>query len=162
TIRGCPADAVRGRCCLRSLVMAMWTRLVFALLVMSWGLTANAQAPTPEDADRFKATLVRLNALLDGLDAKQRERAPFVDAAVCVKAAEWILRHNEFYRPQYVKSVDKVLEMAFVRTQGIVQGKTDWDKSSGGHGLGYRSKVDGSLQPYALTLPRNFDAGASG
>lgn len=132
--------------------------LACAVLLMTLSAAVQAQAPAPEDAARLQRELVRLDAALQALPEDRRSGTAFVDAAVCAKATEWILRHEEFYRPQYVKAVDEVLALGFSRVEGIQQGLTKWGHAPGGHGLAYRSKVDGSVQPYALTLPRGFDS----
>lgn len=83
------------------------------------------------------------------------------DVAVCAKAAEWIVRHDEFKKPDDAAKTAKVLELGERRAKALAGGKADWGKNPGGVAVGYVSAIDGSVQPYALTLPDGYDAKSS-
>jgi predicted esterase len=80
------------------------------------------------------------------------------DVLVFDKAVNWILRHNEFYKPAYEQDAQRAIEMGRKRADAWQSGAPAWGESPGRHILGYKSAVDGSIQPYALTLPAGFDA----
>ena len=80
------------------------------------------------------------------------------DVAVFVKAADWLLRHDEFYKPGFARDVEQTLTHARVRAEALANGTATWGTSPGSSIRGYRSRVDGSLQPYALSLPGGYDA----
>lgn len=130
----------------------MMTRLV--LLTLFAGLFGRSLvAQEPEDLDKLKVRLSKLQYQVGSLNARKR-----VDAEICSKAVEWILRHNEFYRPNYVQLSQKTLELGEQRAKKIANGKSDWANSSGVYPIGYRSKVDESVQPYIVSLPAGFDS----
>lgn len=79
------------------------------------------------------------------------------DILLFEKAVEWILRHNEFYRPEYVQWTLDALKIGEERLQQKSQQQTPWIDRPGSTVLGYRSRVDDSVQPYAITLPGDFD-----
>ncbi|MFN8707686.1 MAG: alpha/beta hydrolase-fold protein [Planctomyces sp.] len=79
------------------------------------------------------------------------------DILLFEKAAEWILRHNEFYKREYVQWTLDALKIGEERLQQKSQQQTPWIGRPGRTVLGYRSRVDGSVQPYAVTLPTDFD-----
>lgn len=79
------------------------------------------------------------------------------DIEVCAKAADWIARHNEFFKPGYLEKARHVLEMGRARAAALAEGKTHWTTATGGVGLGYRSEIDDSAQPYVVTFPAGFD-----
>ena len=73
-------------------------------------------------------------------------------------AADWIVRHREFFEPAYAP-MDHVeaLDLGLRRAEELRQGKASWLPREGSTVLGYYSAVDGSVQPYAVTLPKGFD-----
>lgn len=124
-------------------------------------LTAPAADPPP-DAERTKLQ-ERASALQERVRKLEQSGAnaqSLADVAVCAKAAEWIVRHDEFYKPDYVKKAATVLDLGERRAATLADGKADWGHVPGGVGLGYASAIDGSVQPYALTLPDGYDATA--
>ena len=55
------------------------------------------------------------------------KRELLADVEVYAKAAEWILRHNEFYKPQYVKDTFQVLQTGLQRAKQLKTGKAGMD-----------------------------------
>lgn len=94
------------------------------------------------------------------LQADVSER--YVDVAVCAKAVEWITRHEEFHKPDYVKWTDQVLSAGQERLAGFDGGHGFWlDRAGMTTVFGYQSDLDGSYQPFAVTLPQGFDRAAN-
>ncbi|HUG91247.1 MAG TPA: hypothetical protein VML55_10455, partial [Planctomycetaceae bacterium] len=142
-----------------------------ALVLTSLARVLFAQ-PAPEaDAARLSEKLERLQTRVAALredrraDAEAARRGfdprPFADVEVCAKAAEWILRHGEFYRPAYVGYADRALDLGLARLAELQQGNPGWLNRPGTTVLGYVSKIDGSVQPYALTLPEGIEPQAA-
>jgi predicted peptidase len=146
-------------------------RLTFPILLGSIALLIpteiKAQAPPAKVEESLRAELAELQRLL-AEETKKREaaaeksgtgedRQSLADAAVFPKAVEWILRHQEFYKPNYVEQTRQVLKLGKDRVQNLSQEKTPWQNRPGSTVLGYFSKVDGSVQPYALALPEGVD-----
>lgn len=120
-------------------------------------------APQPTDAQltRIREATDELSAAVDALGESNIEQRLVDDVGVYAKAAEWIVRHGEFYRPSYADDTLNVLAAGRERSEQLRNGRADWGREPGRHILAYRSRVDGSLQPYAVTLPRDFEAGNS-
>ncbi|HEX6987111.1 MAG TPA: prolyl oligopeptidase family serine peptidase, partial [Planctomycetaceae bacterium] len=137
------------------------TRLVAVGLIATACLTAPAADPPSESV---RAELERrtdaLREQVRRLEASDADPQRLADVAVCAKAAEWILRHGEFFKPDYAEKTAKVLDLGERRAQALADG-TDWLATPGGVALGYVSAVDGSVQPYALTLPEGYDPNGS-
>lgn len=110
-------------------------------------------AQAPADLKKLENRLAKLDAKVLQLDARKR-----VDAEICSKAVEWILRHNEFYRPNYVQLSHLTLELGEQRVEAIDTGKIEWANATGVFPVGYRSVVDESVQPYIVSLPKGFNA----
>jgi dienelactone hydrolase len=84
------------------------------------------------------------------------------DVAVYAKGVEWIVRHNEFFTPNYPKWTDEALDRGRQRAAQLAGGQSPWLGRPGlTTVLGYVSDLDGSVQPYAVTLPKEFDPAAS-
>ncbi len=132
-------------------VSALWTILAGATETV-W-----AQPAPPEQAELIAERLTELQAEISAMP----ESGWQPDVAICAKAAEWILRHEEFYKPRYVDDTLTVLTLgqeraAELRAAPHVE-RPSWMSGTGTVALGYRSAVDGSVQPYAVSFPENFD-----
>ncbi|MCA9033486.1 MAG: prolyl oligopeptidase family serine peptidase [Planctomycetaceae bacterium] len=120
------------------------------------------KAPTQEERDQLQDGLKKLSQLIDALRTVDRmenrtQRALFADVAVFAKAVEWQLRHDEFFKPDYVKQAQRAIETGISRAQSLADEKAPWVVQEGSTIRGYVSKVDQSIQPYAITLPANVN-----
>ena len=80
------------------------------------------------------------------------------DVEIYLKAAQWITRHpEEFYKPEYNDQLLAVLDRGLARAAELESGSPSWPKQKGRLSRAYRSRVDGSLQPYGLLIPENYD-----
>lgn len=143
-------------------------RLLLVVLILSHVSSAIAQhQPSAEELAGHQASLRKLQTTLAELrsrpEAQTRSGSRYVaDVAVFEKAAEWMLRHAEFYQPDYNEQLRKVLELGQQRGEELAAGAGGWGNPSWsnrvGQGIrGYFSRVDGSVQPYALTLPEGVN-----
>jgi len=84
-------------------------------------------------------------------------QALLTDVAVFEKAATWMLRFEEFPKKDYVDQLRKVLENGIARAEQLKNGKADWELRMGMTACGYVSAIDGSVQPYVVTLPEGVN-----
>jgi hypothetical protein len=137
----------------------------FALLLAATTLLAQAPPPVPavniapEERSQIEAKAAELDAALRPLRGKA-DADLLADVEVYLKAARWILRYNEFYSKAYVAQTLTVLDTGLARARELSAGKPSWPTRTGSFVRGYRSRVDGSFQPYAVTVPDNMAAGA--
>ena len=93
------------------------------------------------------------------------------DVLVYEKAVRWALEHKEIFDPAPPKdkkaplpapagNVRKALAAGLERAKALKDGKTPWTTQTGGVLRGYTSKVDGSVQPYWLIVPKDYDFAA--
>ena len=74
------------------------------------------------------------------------------------KAAEYILRFpEEFASDRFAADTLAVLDTGLARARELAAGAPSWPARKGHVVRGYVSRVDGSVQPYALTIPRSYD-----
>jgi prolyl oligopeptidase family protein len=83
------------------------------------------------------------------------ERLP--DVQLYDNAVRYALEDNIFYRPEDFATARKLLDKGKERARRLLEGHTPWDAATGLVVRGYRSKIDGSLQPYGLVVPEAFE-----
>ncbi|MFQ3652011.1 MAG: hypothetical protein SNJ75_16940, partial [Gemmataceae bacterium] len=107
--------------------------------------------PPPQVNEPDEATLKAIRERLDQL-RRLAANSQDPDALIFLKAGEYMLRHREFYGDQ-AKWTLSVLEEGIKRLgRGAVVPRAGQMTVRA-----YRSKVDGSVQPYALSLPVDAD-----
>jgi dienelactone hydrolase len=145
------------------------SRQVLALATLATSvalLSAQSYAPPPvsEPDDATKKEIVaraeKLDLRLNQLQKRGVNDPIFADVAIYLKAAQWIVRHNEFYNDKAGAGTLDVLNDGLLRASQVAQGEIlppPWINQRGASvGRGYRSAVDGSVQPYAVTLPAEY------
>ncbi len=121
--------------------------------------------PEPPSAEVIKSLTEARDQLRDVLEEARKN--PIVetvdgerwlaDVAVFEKAATWMLRFNEFPKADYVDQLRNVMTKGEARAKELASGKVSWETQIGITIRGYQSRVDGTYQPYALTLPEGVN-----
>jgi len=83
------------------------------------------------------------------------------DVEVYHKAVDWALRFDELVKPQDVATARDLLRRGAERAQALRQGKAPWLMQTGLVVRGYRSKIDGSVQPFGLVIPASYTPGSA-
>lgn len=78
------------------------------------------------------------------------------DVEVFYKALDWALKYKEVHKPAEVKAAHETLAEGKLRAQQLKEGKSPWTTQKGLVVRGYRSKIDGSVQPYGLVIPESY------
>ncbi len=148
-------------------------RLICVLVIGS--LLANqhlaAQPPSADEVDAITAGLAELQKVAAVLKQQKVNDRLIADVEIYAKGVEWALRHEEFYLPPTPKDGSKpkaeskskysqfalnAVKSGLKRAEEAKAGKPSWPKQIGKSIRGYVSRVDGSVQPYAVTLPEGF------
>jgi hypothetical protein len=152
-------------------VIASWALLPLSLLADGpKDNITTAVRPIPPlgiavpEAERaaLEAGLRSLRTAIDEA-ARAQEKRPGIedllpDLEVFHKAVDWALRYNEFFKPQEFKAATEFLAEGMQRARALREGKTPWTRQTGLVVRGYRSRIDGSVQPYGMVIPDNgFD-----
>lgn len=115
------------------------------------------------DAAPLKQGLAELRAAIDAAvkaQAKNPQLADLLpDVEVHYKAVDWALKYNEVHKPAELKAASEILAEGKLRAQQLKDGKAPWTTQKGLVVRGYRSKIDGSVQPYGMIIPEGY-AGA--
>ncbi len=145
-------------------------------LTLAFASTLAAQTPPPPakrlppagiaipDAARAELT-AGAAALRADLDAAARELAApgktrfaelLPDAEIFHKAVDWALRYDEFFDLKQVDAARRALATGRERLADLRAGRAPWTETPGTSIRGYKSALDLSIQPYALTLPAGW------
>ncbi len=119
------------------------------------------EVPAPERS-ALEAALTELRQAIDAA-AKAQAKRPGIedllpDIEIYHKAVGWALRHNEFFKPEEFQAAQEQLAEGLSRAQALEKGDAPWTRQTGLVVRGYRSRIDGSVQPYGMVIPPNgFD-----
>ena len=81
------------------------------------------------------------------------------DVEIFHKAVDWPLRYDEFFDVKQVDTARHLLAVGRERAAALRDGKAPWLDATGQVIRGYRSKLDDSVQPYALVVPPDWKRG---
>ncbi len=113
---------------------------------------------TAGDRQDIQARLDQLDALIKPLKAKRGEDDLMADVEVHSKAAHWVLDFPEDVTAQTdVRNALAVLDRGIERAKQLQAGQSPWTLQKGTVAFGYYSPLDGSVQPYQLTIPESYD-----
>ncbi|MFO0871520.1 MAG: prolyl oligopeptidase family serine peptidase [Pirellulales bacterium] len=113
-----------------------------------------AGQPLPDDvAGPLRADLERLR---QGLQS-QASHPLSADVEVYLKALDLALAYDEFYGPKDTDKARFLIAEAQRRLPQLAAPSPDWIAKRGLTVRGYRSRLDGSVQPYGVVLPAELD-----
>ncbi len=115
---------------------------------------AEVRAKLTADLAELKRDLDALPGLLAG---KPELLALVPDAEVFHKAVHAALVHDEFYTPKEIAAAPGLVKQGRDRAASLARGDAPWKAATGLVVRGYRSKIDGSVQPYGLVVPKDLD-----
>ncbi len=112
-----------------------------------------AGVPVPEaERKELEATLTQFEAKLKAVRAHPRS----ADAEVYYKAVKYALEGGEFFKADEIAHAKELLRTGMDRADSLAKKDAPWLKATGLVVRGYRSKIDGSVQPYGLYVPASF------
>jgi hypothetical protein len=78
------------------------------------------------------------------------------DVEIFYKAVDYPLRFDEFYDPKKeIPDAREMLRLGMQRAEELSTRNVGWTNATGLTVLGYRSRIDRSVQPYGLVVPRS-------
>ncbi|WP_158795784.1 prolyl oligopeptidase family serine peptidase [Pedobacter sp. L105] len=78
------------------------------------------------------------------------------DVLIYYKAVDYAVRYHEFFHLPEVALARTLLQEGQQRAKDLLEGKAPWTTQKGEVVRGYISKIDGSAQPYGLSIPENY------
>jgi dienelactone hydrolase len=155
--------------------MTMSRFLVFLLVFVTCCPAVFGQQPTTQPIKRIPPEGVQVNdnerdelgvnllALGKAIDGLKQRKDPFItgllpDLQIYYKAVDYALRYQEFFSVKDVASGKKLLQEGMERAKALANKQAPWASQKGEVVRGYLSKIDGSVQPYGVTVPENYSA----
>jgi predicted esterase len=117
------------------------------------------KASKPDEATlkRIAEKTDQLRKAIDGLKSKNVLHQNVVEVEIYLKAAENIVRFEEWYAETSGKWATQTLEQGLERARQAEGGNAPWRDSPGKWVLrAYQSQIDDSIQPYAVLLPHDY------
>jgi len=117
------------------------------------------------DAKTLGQGLKELRTAIDAA-AKAQAKNPKLadllpDVEIFYKAVDWALKYKQFNKMAEVKTAQEALTEGKKRAEQLKNGETPWTTQKGLVVRAYRSKIDGSIQPYGLVIPESYSGAAT-
>ena len=84
-------------------------------------------------------------------------RALIPDVEIYYRAVHDALTYNEFFSAADVKKAHELLAIGGKRADQLAAGQAPWTSQTGLVVRGYVSKIDHTVQPYGLVIPKTYD-----
>src|ERR1022692_1144150 len=134
------------RCCLACVA-------IFMALSFVWSIE-----PTAQEIQQIKSKLAALDNALEALREAKVDEDLLVDAEVAKHAVELALRFPEEFTDQAkIRQALSALDHGLQRANQLKDGKPLWPALKGRVSRAYRSRVDGTAQPYRVIIPASYD-----
>ena len=138
----------------------------FAVVVTAVAQEAVRRIPPPgievpaADRAEIEAGVKQLAEVIAPLkkDAKLAGEIPNVE--IFHKSADWALRYDEIFDAKQIPIAKEHIQQGLARAAALAKGSTPWNSATGLVVRAYRSKIDGSVQPYGLLIPEGLKPGA--
>jgi hypothetical protein len=114
------------------------------------------RAKLEQGAAELGAEIAKLKKDFQG-DAARVAEIPSVE--IFHKSVDWALRYGEFFDAKQFDIAIGQLEQGLARTKALRLGTLPWQTATGLVVRGYRSTIDGSVQPYGLVIPGDWKPG---
>jgi hypothetical protein len=116
-----------------------------------------SKAPDAATLKEIEDRTARLAKLLASLRRQGVHDPWLADVEIYHKAAVWIVRQGEFFQRDSAAWTLVALDRGLLRAALLGQGETPWAHLVGYPVVrAYRSRIDGSVQPYAVTFPADY------
>ncbi|HWD98411.1 MAG TPA: alpha/beta hydrolase-fold protein [Bryobacteraceae bacterium] len=114
--------------------------------------------PKPEEIAQVKAKTEQIDGMVRELKAKHADPDLVGDVEVYGKAGRMLLEFpDQFFTQNGIDHALNVLDQGIERAKQLQAGQSPWTQGKK-QIHAYYSAIDGSVQPYGITLPENYDA----
>lgn len=114
--------------------------------------------PTDSEKQQIQAKIDQLDGMIRALRSTRADDSLMPDVEIYAEAARWKMTYpEEFFRPASVADTLSVLDQGMERAAQLKAGKSPWTTQKGRVVRGFRSAIDGSVQPVRVTVPDQYD-----
>jgi len=119
----------------------------------------------PADKTALEQGVKDLDALINDAKKAQAKNPQLADLLPDVeifrKSVDWALRYNQFNNAKEIKQALEQLAEGKKRAAALKTGDAPWTRQKGLVVRAYRSKIDGSIQPYGMIIPESYNGAAT-
>jgi hypothetical protein len=144
---------------MRNALLAIVLTIVAVCLMQDCIAASPPFKPTVAELQPIRSKMDELAVVLEAMSDRNVDDALLADVVVYQKAALWIMRYadEEFFSKRYITDTLTVLDHGLARARELKTGQPSWPTQKGQLVRAYRSRVDGSIQPYGLVIPVGYD-----
>lgn len=114
--------------------------------------------PTDAEKQQIQAKIDQLDGMIRELRSTKADDGLLADVEIYAEAARWKMAYpEEFFRPESVADTLSVLDKGLERAAQLKEGKSPWTSQKGRVVRGFRSALDGSVEPVRVTVPDEYD-----
>lgn len=110
--------------------------------------------------ERVKTELAAFSTEIDKLKTELTSKPDLLslmpDVEIFHKAVSWPVQFNEFYKTNEPQQALELIKVGRERIAQLRAGEAPWTWSTGLVVRAFRSRIDGSLQPYGLVVPAGY------
>lgn len=142
------------------------TAVLLSLIPSTLPAAPAVQIPPPglaipaDKLDRVKAEVAAFGSEIDRLKADLVSKPDLLslmpDVEIFHKAAAWPVQFNEFYKTNEPQQALDLIKVGRERVAQLRMGEAPWTWATGLVVRAFRSRIDGSLQPYGLVVPAGY------
>lgn len=108
------------------------------------------------DKQALESLIDNLWAEVDAFDAESSQSELLPDIEVLIRAVEDPLTYQEIQKTGEIDGAYQLLDLARQRLNLLQAGEAPWTQETGLVVRGFRSKLDGTVQPYGLVIPESY------
>ncbi len=116
---------------------------------------AGIEVPAADRAE-IEAGVKQLGDAIASLKKNAKLAGEIPNVEIFHKSADWALRYNEIFDPKQIPIAKEHIQQGLARAAALAKGETPWNTATGLVVRAYRSKIDGSVQPYGLVIPADW------
>ena len=114
--------------------------------------------PTDAEKHQIQVKIDQLGQTIRELRSRRGDDPLLPDVEIYYEAARWKMAYpEEFFRPRSVADTLSVLDKGLERGEQLKAGLSPWTSQKGRVVRGFRSSIDGSVQPVRVTVPDDYD-----
>lgn len=114
--------------------------------------------PKLEELQQIQAKVDELDAMIHSLQAAHLEEKLLADVEIYSKSGKFLLEFPQtFFVQEGIAQAFAVLDQGIARARQLQKGEHPWVTARGRKIHGYHSALDGSVQPYGVTVPESYD-----
>lgn len=122
------------------------------------GPVAPPIVPKAEELQLIRGKTAEIESILKSITGPNSDRNLIGDVEVYAKAGRFLLEFPQtFFTQDGINQAITILDQGIARARQLQNGQSPWVLAKGRKIHAYYSQLDGSVQPYGVTVPESYD-----